>query len=59
METDSTDVVEMAFEKKHLSLGFVVPADNFVIVTSGDEERLVRMEVDATDRTWKMRGCMG
>ena len=51
MELHRSDVIQVSQESKEAAAEFVIPNLDFVIVSSGDDERFVEVEVDATDGT--------
>ena len=52
MEEGCSDVVEMAQQSEQASLLLVVPKFDLIIVTPGHKQRLVRVKINASDRTW-------
>lgn len=50
MEKDGSDVVEMSIECEEAPPGLVRPHLDLVVVTTGNEEGLGLVEVDAADR---------
>lgn len=50
MENCRPDVVQVAQQSENTAFLFVVPNLNFVVISSGHEEGLLRVEADATDR---------
>ena len=51
MEEGCSDIVEMTQQSEETSLLLVVPDLDLVIITSGDKQRLVRVKINATNRT--------
>jgi hypothetical protein len=49
MELHGANIVEVAVEREEAAVGLVVPHLDFVVITSGDEERLGGVEVDSAD----------
>lgn len=54
VEEGCSDVVKMAQQSEQASLLLVVPNLNLVIVTPGHKQRLVRVKINTSDRTWTM-----
>ena len=52
MEEGCSDVVKMAQQSEQASFLLVIPNFDLVIVTPGHKQRLIRVKIDASDRTW-------
>ncbi len=49
MELNCTNIIQVAQQCKEASSEFVVPNLNFVIISTGNDERFVEVKVYATD----------
>ena len=54
VEEGCSDVVKMAQQSKQASLLLVVPNLDLVIIAPGHKQRLVRVKINTSDRTWSM-----
>ena len=49
VEEDRSDIIQMPIERKKTSPGLIRPHLDLVVVTSGDEEWLCLMKINATN----------